>query len=91
MLDRRLIQIIAAASWADSLLPMEYTPGDIPLVMVEYECLNVFGSRTGITEHVTWGEPSPTTPVCFAWRRVAPMLFFPVGVIHGIGVWLGGW
>ena len=22
---------------------------------------------------------------------VAAALFFPVGVVHGIGVWLGGW
>ena len=58
--------------------------------MVEYECLNLFGSPTGRTEHVTWVEPMPTTPVGFTWQRDAAALF-PVGVVHGVGVWLGGW
>jgi hypothetical protein len=32
--------------------------------------------------------------LCRKWLTpllVAAALFFPVGIVHGIGVWLGGW
>ena len=35
-----------------------------------YEELNVFGSHTGKTAHVTEGEPLPGAPRGFTWRRV---------------------
>ncbi len=69
---------------------MKYTSGATAPVGVEYECLNVFGSRIGRAEHVTWGEPSLTTTVGFPCRRLATVVFL-ICVVHEIGIWLGGW
>jgi hypothetical protein len=58
--------------------------------MVGYKCLNVFGPRIGRTEHVTWREPSRTTPVGFTRQHVGTVIFLIGGVLE-ISVWLGGW
>ena len=48
----------------------EHKPGDSAPATGHYEELNVFGSHTGKTAHVTEGEPLPGAPRGFTWRRV---------------------
>ena len=49
---------------------MEHAPGDTTPTTGYYELHNVFGSRTGRTEHVTEGEPLLAAPRGHTWRRV---------------------
>ena len=48
----------------------EHQPGDHAPVTGRYEELNVFGARTGNVHHAREGEPLPSAPRGFLWRRI---------------------
>jgi hypothetical protein len=49
---------------------MEHALGDSAPATGKYELLNLFGSRTGMTEQVVEGEPLPKAPRGYTWRRI---------------------
>ena len=48
----------------------EHNPGDPPPETGHYAELNVFGRHIGKVAHVAEGEPLPSAPRGFTWRRV---------------------
>jgi hypothetical protein len=52
-------------------MPLDiHLPGDPAPRTGHYEECNVFGTSSGIVRHVTEGEPLPSLPRGFTWRRV---------------------
>ncbi len=56
-----------------------------PLAMATFLSLGLFGYAAWLTSIVFCAEAG-MRPLL-----VAAAVFFPVGIVHGIGVWFGGW
>ncbi len=56
-----------------------------PFAMAAFLSMGLFGYAAWLTSIVFCAEEG-MRPLL-----VAAALFFPVGIIHGIGVWFGGW
>lgn len=51
---------------------------------------NIFGFAIGLTILAAWLTHIVTCLASGAWGfLIAGAIFFPIGIIHGIGLWLG--
>lgn len=52
----------------------------------------IFGFALGLTLFAAWLTHIITTITLSAWGLlIAGAIFFPIGIIHGFGIWLGVW